>query len=97
MKKCITCDGLGYHYNQATFQSEHCLECNGTGVITQAIISHDLGGPIVVREGNISNDEPVIEAPKPKKSAKVKPVVDEPVETSVEPQADEIATDGQPE
>ena len=32
-QKCVHCDGLGYFYNQATFRSEHCPHCNGTGEI----------------------------------------------------------------
>lgn len=54
MTKCIHCDGLGYFYNQSTFQSEHCLQCGGTGKIDEPTVasspveeqvSHDLGGP----------------------------------------------------
>ena len=71
MKKCIECDGLGYFYNQATFQSEHCPHCEGKGYIET---SHDLGGPVEV---------PVVEAPveapkAPKKTTKA-PVVEEPI------------------
>lgn len=86
-QKCIHCDGLGYFYNQATFQSEHCPHCEGKGYIE---VSHDLGGPIETPE------VPVVEAPvKPtKKSTKttvevpVEPTVEAPVEAPVEPQAD---------
>lgn len=81
--KCIHCDGLGYFYNQATFQSEHCPHCEGKGYIE---VKHDLGGPV---------EQPVVEAPKPtKKSTKtvveapVEPVVEAPVEPTIEPQAD---------
>ena len=72
-QKCIHCDGLGYFYNQATFQSEHCPHCEGKGYIE---VNHDLGGPV---------EQPVVvEAPvaKPtKKSTKTvveTPVVEEP-------------------
>ena len=82
--KCIKCDGLGYYHSLETFRSEHCPECQGKGVI-EVIETIDVPEmPLVVEE------PVVVEAPKPKKSAKAKPVVDE-------PQADEIATDGQPE
>ena len=82
-QKCIHCDGLGYFYNQATFQSEHCPHCEGKGYIeTPVEVKHDLGGPV---------ETPVVEAPKPtKKSTKttVEAPVETPVETPVEPQAD---------
>lgn len=73
--KCIHCDGLGYFYNQATFQSEHCPHCEGKGYIET---SHDLGGPVEVPEMPLVVEEPVIEAPKPKKTTKVS-VVEEPI------------------
>jgi hypothetical protein len=67
--KCIHCDGLGYFYNQSTFQSEHCPHCDGKGYIET--VSHDLGGPVEVPEMPL-----VVEAPKaPKKTTK--PVVEE--------------------
>ena len=66
--KCLHCDGLGYFYNQATFQSEHCPHCDGKGYIET--VSHDLGGPVEVPEMPL-----VVEAPKPKKTTK--PVVEE--------------------
>jgi len=94
-QKFIHCDGLGYFYNQATFQSEYCPHCEGKGYIET---SHDLGGPIETPE------VPVVEAPvetpvetpvKPtKKSTKttvevpVEPTVEASVEAPVEPQAD---------
>lgn len=85
-QKCIHCDGLGYFYNQATFQSEHCPHCEGKGYIE---VSHDLGGPIETPE--------VVETPTPKPTKKstkttvevpVEPTVEAPVEAPVEPQAD---------
>jgi RecJ-like exonuclease len=73
--KCIHCDGLGYFYNQSTFQSEHCPHCEGKGYIET--VSHDLGGPVEV---------PVVEAPKAPKKVTKAPVVETPVvvEESVE-------------
>jgi RecJ-like exonuclease len=65
--KCIHCDGLGYFYNQSTFQSEHCPHCEGKGYIET--VSHDLGGPVEV-------PKPVVEAPK--KTTKA-PIVETPV------------------
>ena len=60
-QKCIHCDGLGYFYNQATFQSEHCPHCEGKGYIET---QHDLGGPV---------EQPaVVEAPKTTKKTKAK-------------------------
>jgi len=53
--KCIPCDGLGYYYNQLTFQSEHCPPCGGKGVIE------------VVNE----TPTPVVEAPKAPKKAPI--------------------------
>jgi DnaJ-class molecular chaperone len=78
--KCIQCDGLGYHYNQSTFQSEHCPHCEGKGVIE---IKYDMGGPVESIEINtttsVYNEEPVVETPKaPKKTTKA-PVVETPV------------------
>ena len=69
-QKCIHCDGLGYFYNQATFQSEHCPHCEGKGYIE---VNHDLGGPV---------ETP---APKVTKKT-TKTVVEAPVEAPVEPQ-----------
>jgi hypothetical protein len=81
-QKCVHCDGLGYFYNQATFQSEYCPHCEGKGYIE---VNHDLGGPV---------EQPVVvEAPvtKPtKKSTKTvveTPVVEEPV-VNDEPEVD---------
>lgn len=81
-QKCIHCDGLGYFYNQATFQSEYCPHCEGKGYIE---VNHDLGGPV---------EQPVVvEAPvaKPtKKSTKTvveTPVIEEPV-VNDEPEVD---------
>lgn len=73
--KCIHCDGLGYYYNQATFQSEHCPHCEGKGYIE---VKHDLGGPI-------ETPKPAV-----KKTTKttVEPIVETPVEPTIEPQAD---------
>ena len=78
--KCLHCDGLGYFYNQSTFQSEHCPHCEGKGYIET--VSHDLGGPVEVPE------MPLVEAPKaPKKVTKAPvvetPVVDEPTAPTV--------------
>ena len=71
--KCIQCDGLGYFYNQSTFQSEHCPQCEGKGYIET--VSHDLGGPVEV-------PKPVVE--KLKKTPIVEtPVVAEPVSGSL--------------
>ena len=53
--KCIPCDGLGYHYNQVTFQSENCPQCEGKGVNE------------VVNE----TPTPVVEAPKAPKKAPI--------------------------
>ena len=53
--KCIPCDGLGYYYNQVTFQSEHCPPCEGKGVIE------------IVNE----TPTPVVEAPKAPKKAPI--------------------------
>jgi len=75
-QKCIHCDGLGYIYNQATFQSEHCPYCEGKGYIET---SHDLGGPI--------ETPVVVEAPKPTKKSTKTPV-EVPVEPTIEPQTD---------
>ena len=81
-QKCVHCDGLGYFYNQATFQSEYCPHCEGKGYIE---VKHDLGGPV---------EQPVVvEAPvaKPtKKSTKTvveTPVIEEPV-VNDEPKVD---------
>ncbi len=80
-QKCIHCDGLGYFYNQATFQSEHCPHCDGKGYIE---VQHDLGGPTLAEPEtqfgintttSVYNDEPVV-TPKPKKTKA--PVVEEP-------------------
>ena len=62
--KCIPCDGLGYYYNQVTFQSEHCPPCEGKGVIE------------IVNE----TPTPVVEAPKAPKKAKLDeaPIVETP-------------------
>ena len=75
-QKCIHCDGLGYFYNQATFQSEHCPHCEGKGYIE---VNHDLGGPV-----ETPVETPVV-APKPTKKT-TKTVVETPVEAPVEPQ-----------
>ena len=93
--KCIQCDGLGYFYNQATFQSEHCPQCEGKGVIE---VKHDLGGPTIAPPSepialntttSVYNEEPVVETPKPKKSTKAK-VEETPVEET--PVIDDIPT-----
>ncbi len=74
--KCIQCDGLGYFYNQATFQSEHCPHCEGKGVV-------EVYTAPVIDETKIVNQTPVVEEIKktPKKTTKVEetPVVEEPV------------------
>jgi RecJ-like exonuclease len=70
--KCLHCDGLGYFYNQATFQSEHCPHCEGKGYIET--ISHDLGGPV-----EVPVVEAPVEAPKAPKKVTKAPVVETPV------------------
>jgi len=86
-QKCVHCDGLGYFYNQATFQSEYCPHCEGKGYIE---VNHDLGGPV---EQPVVEQPVVVEAPvaKPtKKSTKTvveTPVIEEPV-VNDEPEVD---------
>lgn len=90
--KCIHCDGLGYFYNQATFQSEHCPHCEGKGVIEVNIAKPE--NPIAINTTtSVHNDEPVVEAPKPKKTTKAK-VEETPVEETPvsEPVIDDIPT-----
>ena len=91
-QKCVHCDGLGYFYNQATFQSEHCPHCEGKGYIDEPTVTtvpvevnHDLGGPV---------EQPVVvEAPVAKPTKKTTktvvetPVVEEPV-VNDEPEVD---------
>ena len=61
--KCIPCDGLGYYYNQVTFQSEHCPPCEGKGEID---VVNETPTPV----------ETVVEAPKAPKKA---PIVETPI------------------
>ena len=78
-QKCVHCDGLGYFYNQATFQSEHCPHCEGKGYIET---QHDLGGPV---------EQPVVvEAPVAKPTKKSTKVVEPTItpEPTVEPEVD---------
>jgi hypothetical protein len=91
-QKCVHCDGLGYFYNQATFQSEYCPHCEGKGYIE---VNHDLGGPTLAKPETplAINTTVSVEAPvaKPtKKSTKTvveTPVVEEPV-VNDEPEVD---------
>ena len=61
--KCIQCDGLGYHYNQSTFQSEHCPNCDGKG-------EFEVHAAPVIDETKIDTSKPVVEELKktPKKA-----------------------------
>jgi RecJ-like exonuclease len=73
--KCIPCDGLGYHYNQVTFQSENCPQCEGKGYI-------EVYTAPVIDETKIDTSRPVVEELKktPKKAIVVEtPVVEEPI------------------
>jgi len=73
--KCIQCDGLGYFYNQSTFQSEHCPQCEGKGVF-------EVQSAPVIDETKIETSKPVVEELKktPKKATVVEtPVVEEPI------------------
>lgn len=89
--KCTHCDGLGHFYNYETFQTEHCPHCEGKGYIESNNEPIDVPEMPLVVEEPVVVEAPVV-APKPtKKSTKTV------VEAPVEPQADEIATDGQPE
>jgi len=73
--KCIQCDGLGYHYNQSTFQSEHCPHCDGKG-------EFEVHAAPVIDETKIETSKPVVE--KLKKTPIVEtPVVEEPVSGSL--------------
>jgi DnaJ-class molecular chaperone len=84
-QKCVYCDGLGYFYNQATFQSEYCPHCEGKGYIE---VNHDLGGPV---EQPVVEQPVVVEAPvaKPtKKSTKVVEPTITPEPTFEEPTID---------
>ena len=66
--KCIPCDGLGYYYNQVTFQSEHCPPCEGKGEID---VVNETPTPV----------ETVVEAPKAPKKVKLDeaPIVETPI------------------
>lgn len=70
--KCTHCDGLGYFYNVATFQSEHCPHCGGKGYI------ETVETPVVV-------EAPIVEAPKPAVKKTTKTAVETPVEPVIEP------------
>jgi len=61
--KCIQCDGLGYHYNQSTFQSEHCPHCDGKG-------EFEVHTAPVIEEIPVETQTPVVEELKktPKKT-----------------------------
>jgi len=59
--KCIPCDGLGYYYNQLTFQSEHCPPCGGKGVIE---VVNETPTPIIEKLKKAPIVEtPIVEAP----------------------------------
>ena len=83
-QKCVHCDGLGYFYNQATFQSEHCPHCEGKGYIET---QHDLGGPV---EQPVVEQPVVVEAPVAKPTKKTTKVVEPTItpEPTVEPEVD---------
>jgi RecJ-like exonuclease len=68
--KCIPCDGLGYHYNQVTFQSENCPQCEGKG-------EFEVQTAPVIDETKVETSKPVVE--KLKKAPIVEtPIVEEP-------------------
>ena len=67
-QKCIHCDGLGYFYNQATFRSEHCPHCNGTGEIeiqdeTPAVVEAPVAPKTTKKTTKTVVETPVVEEP----------------------------------
>jgi DnaJ-class molecular chaperone len=86
--KCLQCDGLGYHYNQSTFQSEHCPHCEGKGVF-------EVHTAPVIDETKVETSKPIAE--ENKKTAKRK--VDEPIVIEDRPEVEvpsfpELTTSG---